>query len=240
MSTARNPQVATPNLNVLDMTLRACAVASAAAEAAAAFVRPASDQSLLGEIRQREEELDAVDREINEAVTEAVGHSNGENARELLACLKLIIELERIGDLLLSFANRVRSCTARLEEQDRRDLVNMANILHHMLQDAAEAFERRDPKLSVQVLRADSELDRLRNLVFVRHIENPGCQAHSESFHVVFMAQMLERCGDHAKNMAEEVVHLATGRSMRHLLRTLDKPLENMFVEWMRRRNEVR
>jgi len=90
--------------------------------------------------------------------------------------------------------------------------------------------------MAATVIRTDSELDRLRNLTFVRHIENPEGDPRTESFHVVFMAQTLERAGDHAKNLAEEVVHLVTGRSVRHLLRSYDKPWENMFIDSMRKR----
>ncbi|HEX8924575.1 MAG TPA: PhoU domain-containing protein, partial [Terriglobales bacterium] len=94
--------------------------------------------------------------------------------------------------------------------------------------------------VAVSVLRADAELDRLRNLLLVRHIENPESAQQQESFHVVFMAQSIERAGDHAKNIAEEVVQLVTGRSVRHLLRTSDMPFENMFVEFMRRKESSR
>jgi phosphate uptake regulator len=71
--------------------------------------------------------------------------------------------------------------------------------------------------------------------MFIRHIDNPEHQPRRESFHLVFMSQTLERAGDHAKNMAEEVCQLVTGRSVRHLIRAADKPFEEMFVDWMRR-----
>jgi phosphate transport system protein len=148
--------------------------------------------------------------------------------------------LERIGDLLLSFANRYRSCAQRLDTQDKKDLAAMASLIRRMMTDSQEAFAKRDTNLAVAVIRADAELDRLRNLTFVRHIENPEGQPRAESFHVVFMAQTLERAGDHAKNLAEEIVHLTTGRSMRHLLRSYDKPWENLFIDSMRKRSAER
>jgi phosphate uptake regulator len=52
-----------------------------------------------------------------------------------------------------------------------------------------------------------------------------------ESFHVLFMAQELERSGDHVKNMAEEVCHLVSGRTVRHVLRAYDRPVEQLFLD---------
>ncbi len=141
-----------------------------------------------------------------------------------------------VGDLLHGFANRAHSVYGRLDSQDVRDLSTMAALLEKMLTESAKGFAERDPKLALDALRGDIELDRLRNLLFVRHIENPDNEPRQESFHVVFMCQALERAGDHVKNMAEEIVHLVTGRSVRHLLRSQDKPDEVRFVEWMRAR----
>ncbi len=239
MGTASNKRPVSEAANLLQVAAHACEVARAAANAAADALTSSSPQ-FLDDVRRREEELDTLDREVNERVTAAVTNCAGAEARELLACLKYIIELERIGDLLLGFANRVRSVRGRLETQDIKDLTTMANILEKMLADDAAAFERRDTDLAIAVLRADAEIDRLRNLIFVRHIENPEGTQRQESFHVVFMSQALERAGDHAKNLAEEVVHLVTGRSVRHLLRALDKPDEVRFVEWMRHREAKR
>jgi len=235
-SSAINEQLVPDRQRMIEFTVRACRIATEAAAEATKAIADCSEATLAS-LKQHEEELDTLDREINEGVTAAITESrDAAEIREMLACLKLVLELERIGDLLLSFVTRLRTCSGRLEEQDVKDLANMASLLHNMLHDGGEAFVNRDTRKAVTVLRADSEMDRLRNLVFVRHVENPEGVQRSQSFHVVLMAQALERSGDHAKNIAEEVVQLVTGRSVRHLLRSYDKPWENMFVEWMRRR----
>jgi phosphate uptake regulator len=72
-------------------------------------------------------------------------------------------------------------------------------------------------KVALRVLKADAELDRLRNMIFVRHVDNPEREPWWEGFHLRFMAQSLERCGDHAKN-PEEICQLVSGQSVRHIL----------------------
>jgi phosphate transport system protein len=114
----------------------------------------------------------------------------------------------------------------------------MATVLEKMLADAGEAFSLRNLKKAVDVLRADAEIDRLRNLIFLRHIENPENIQRQASLQVIFMTQALERAGDHAKNLAEEVCHFVSGHTVRHVMQSYDKPLEQMFIDWLRRRNE--
>ena len=173
----------------------------------------------MNSIRPREKELDDLDLEIDAGVTDAITQASPAEARELLACMKFMIGLERIGDLLLSFANSALAAGPRIEPQDTRDLTQMATVLEKMLADVGEAFSVRDLKKAVSVLRADAELDRLRNLIFLRHIENPENLPRQESLQVIFMTQSLERAGDHAKNLAEEVCHFAreTKSIKRHL-----------------------
>jgi phosphate uptake regulator len=86
---------------------------------------------------------------------------------------------------------------------------------------------------AIRVLRTDSEVDRLRNLIVVRHTENAEGLKGMESLHVLSMANALERVGDHIKNMAEELCHVATGHTMRHLIRAKDKPIEQLFLDWL-------
>jgi phosphate transport system protein len=222
---------------IVSRTVEACRVAKDAAGAAAEGIATGS-ALLLNSLRQRERELDTFDMEIDTAVTTAITEVEPAQARELLACMKFMIGLERIGDLLLSFANSAQATAGRIDSEDVRDLTHMATILEKMLADVADAFSTRDVGKAVDVLRADSEIDRLRNLIFLRHIENPENIARQASLQVIFMTQSLERAGDHAKNLAEEVCHFVSGHTVRHVLKTYDKPVEQMFIDYLRRREQ--
>ena len=192
----------------------------------------------LNAIREREKELDALDREIDDGVTLVITRVGEREARELLACMKFMIGLERIGDLLLSFSSSAQAAGRSLDPQDARDLTHMATVLEKMLSDVGAAFACCDMKEALRVLRADAEMDRLRNLIFLRHIENPENAHRQASLQVVFMTQSLERAGDHAKNLAEEVCHFVSGHTIRHVLMSYDKPVEQMFLQWLRQQEE--
>jgi phosphate transport system protein len=240
MSTARveaPPQESTHH-SIVNRTIEACRLAKEAAGAAAGGIATGSS-SLLNSLRQRERELDALDMEIDSAVTSVITEVEPTQARELLACMKFMISLERIGDLLLSFANSAQAAAGRIDSDDTRDLTRMATILEKMLTDVGGAFSNRDVAKAIDVLRADSEIDRLRNLIFLRHIENPENIAHQASLQIIFMTQSLARAGDHAKNLAEEVCHLVSGHTIRHVLKSYDKPVEQMFIDYLRRRDHL-
>jgi phosphate transport system protein len=238
MSTARveapNPEPAHQYL--VRRTVEACRLAKEAAGAAAEGIATGSS-ALLNSLRQRERELDALDMEIDSGVTTAITEVGPAEARELLACMKFMIGLERIGDLLVSFANSAQAAGARVDSEDTRDLTHMATILEKMLTDCGAAFSGRDVGRAVDVLRADAEMDRLRNLLFLRHIENPENVHRQASLQVIFMTQSLERAGDHAKNLAEEVCHFVSGKTVRHVLVAYDKPVEQMFIDYLRKRD---
>jgi phosphate transport system protein len=234
---AMSPAASSPYAHFVQLTIRACEVAKEAAAAAAEGIATGSSAPL-NAIREREKELDALDREIDEGVTLAITRVSEDEARVLLACMKFMIGLERIGDLLLSFSSSVQAAGRSVEPQDMRDLTHMATALEKMLSDVGASFATRDVKRAVEVLRADAEIDRLRNLIFLRHIENPENVQRQASLQVIFMTQSLERAGDHAKNLAEEVCHFVSGRTIRHVLMAYDKPIEQMFLEWLRQQDE--
>jgi phosphate transport system protein len=234
-SVSRTPEMVCTELR--EQTLQACRLARIAAGIVAEGIATGVP-SLSDGVREREKELDTLDRVIDQGVTAIITKVDEEHARELLACLKFIIDLERIGDLLLNCSNRAAAVGSRIELQDIRDLTVMASRLEKMLGDVHDAFRERDLNRALAVLRSDAELDRLRNLIFLRHIENHDGAPRQESFHVLFMTQSLERAGDHAKNLAEEVCHLVSGQSVRHVLRTYDKPMEQMFIEDLKRRQK--
>jgi phosphate transport system protein len=218
-------------------TVEACELAREAAAIAAEGIATGS-MPRLGNIREFEKQLDAIDAEIDSGVTSAITQVAEDEARQLLACMKVMIGLERIGDLLLSFASSAQGTGSRIDPEDARDLTQMATLLEKMLADVGFSFSQRDVKKAIDVLRADAEMDRLRNLIFMRHIENPENIHRQASLQVVFMTQSLERAGDHAKNLAEEVCHFVSGHSVRHVLLTYDKPIEQMFIDWLRHKNE--
>jgi phosphate transport system protein len=103
-----------------------------------------------------------------------------------------------------------------------------------MLADVEVSFRTRSLDKAVNVLRADTEIDRLRNVITFRHLEPSEGLRRLDSFHLLFMAQEIERAGDHVKNMAEEVCHLVSGRTVRHVLRSYDRPVEQLFLEHMK------
>jgi phosphate transport system protein len=224
---------------IVRRTVEACRMAKEAAAAAAEGIATGSSP-LLNSLRQRERELDTLDMEIDNGVTAAITEVEPAEARELLACMKFMIGLERIGDLLLSFANSAQAAGLRIDPEDTRDLTQMATILEKMLTDCGTAFSEREISKAIDVLRADAEMDRLRNLIFLRHIENPENVHRQASLQVIFMTQSLERAGDHAKNLAEEVCHFVSGHTVRHMLMAYDKPVEQMFIDYLRRRDQHR
>jgi len=215
------------------MTLRACQLAKSAVANAADGLAKRSAAPFRA-VADAERELDRLDRELDERVTFAVSRVPPEQARELLACMKIMIDLERIGDLVSSMVGRAEAIGSRVEMDDISDLIRMCSVLEKMLVDVYEAFSRRDVDCAVSVLRTDAELDRLRNLMHIRHVERPEGSGGTEGVQVLFMAQALERAGDHAKNMAEEVCHFVTGHTVRHILKMHGKSAEQMFLDYLR------
>jgi len=171
---------------LLELTGRAYSVAIAAAQSAADLVLGAS--SALARIVANERELDELDREFDERVATELAHSSVDQVREKLACLKCMIDLERVGDLLVSFATRAETVHSRL---DMRDLGDMLSVLAKMLADTQTAFCGRDHALALQVLRADREVDRLHNLIVIRHLEPEMTIGGPDSVHVITMAQAI-------------------------------------------------
>jgi len=228
-----NLQHPNPQSHLIELTLEAFRVAHRAAAAAAEGITTSS-KTTLAEVRDRERELDSLDRDIDDLVTTTITRVEEDEARTLLACMKFGISLERVGDLLLSFANRAESSASHLDPDDVRDFVAMTSQLERMLADIEIAFRTRSLDKAVSVLRADSEIDRLRNVITFRHLEPIEGLRRLKSFHVLFMAQEIERAGDHVKNMAEEVCHLVSGRTIRHVLRSYDRPVEQLFLDHMR------
>lgn len=223
----------------VELTIEACRLAkSATSYAIDALINGAP--AALQAVRTCEEKLDDLDRELDEQLASVITQVSTERAHELLACLKLMVDLERVGDLIASFAERSAIVRNRLDMEDVEQLTRIACLLENMLTQIGTAYRDRDVEHALRIFRADAQIDRLRNLMVVRHTENVEGLRGQESLHVLAMANALERAGDHVKNMAEELCHLATGHTIRHLLRAKDKPVEQLFLDWLARQSAER
>jgi len=199
-----------------ELALRACLVASDAAFNIKDFLTNSSHMAFLT-VRDCEKELDRIEREMDEQLPAAITQVSEPAARELLACLRFSTELERIGDLLWGVGQRVQSLPSRLPKADSQQLIEMTGILEKMLQQVREGFTQRELDPASYVLRADREIDGVYRSLFRRHLQSDSRKKMQHSADVLLMAQALERSGDHATNLAEELFRLIEGRSLRHL-----------------------
>jgi phosphate transport system protein len=199
-----------------DLALRACLVASDAAFNTEDFLTNASRMAYLA-VRDCEKELDRLEQQIDEQLPRAITDVAEPEARELLACLRFSTELERIGDLLWGVCQRVHDLRGRLPKADSQQLIDIVEILQKMLQQIREGFTKRELDPASYVLRADREIDRVYKSFFRRHLQaedDENIQRHAD---LLLIAQALERAGDHATNLAEELFRLIEGRSLRHI-----------------------
>lgn len=237
MSPDSTPSATPIYVELLEMTLTACELArkSAAATADALACKSPAAYAVIADC---ERELDVIDRELDERVAYAVTLVEAKDARELLVCMKFLIDLERIGDLLCSAASCIQALDDSVDMSDLKDLIEMATELEAMLREAHAGLARRNLDIAVGIVRADAEIDRRRNLLFFRILDGLTT-ASRNAVHVLFIANVLERSGDHAVNLGEEICHMVTGHSIRHVRRESDKSYEKRYLDWLRGRDDL-
>jgi phosphate transport system protein len=167
-------------------------------------------------IKECEQELDVIERVIDERIPEAITRVNEARARQLVTSLKWTRDLERIGDLVMSMAMRVQARTAKMATSDVRQLVEMSEILREMLDLVYRGFVELDLGRARKVLQMDKDIDRVCHGLFQKHLTEQAAQSDPSRFEVLLMAQALERAGDHTTNLAEDLYSLIEGRSLRH------------------------
>jgi phosphate transport system protein len=202
------------------LVVRGCLIARDAVFNVKDFLADGSRLAFLA-IKDCEKELDQIERKIDEQLPEAITRVGEAKARELLACLKFITDLERIGDLAYSAVMQLQARREKLPAADSRQLIQMASLLREMLEQVHQGFLKRDVSFAQSVLKSDPEVDRICHALFQRHLAEQNTPTGEKNFDILLAAQALERIGDHAKNLAEELYSLAEGRSLRHNARKL-------------------
>ena len=191
------------------------ALAGGQIEAANAALRTL-DAEMAGRIIAADERIDALQVTIEELVIQIIAKRTpvAIDLRETFATLKIATDLERIGDLAKNNAKRVLAMSAKggLGEIGT-NLDILSERVVEQLTDVMQAFARRDKALAHDVWMKDGEIDQLQTALFRELVtymmedpRNIGTCAH-----LLFCAKNLERAGDHATNIAEDVHFIATG-----------------------------
>ena len=138
--------------------------------------------------------------------------------RSILSAVKINTDLERVGDLAINIAEAALRYLGHAPVKELIDIPRMADIAHGMLRDALDAFVRRDTQLAQQVLDADDALDALKTQVFRELLTYMLQDPHTiePALDLILVSRHLERIGDHATNIAEDVIFMVSARDVRH------------------------
>jgi phosphate transport system protein len=138
--------------------------------------------------------------------------------RTIVAAVKINTDLERVGDLAVNIAEAGRHYLQHRPVKALMDLPRMAEIAESMLHDALDGFVRLDVVLAQAVLDRDDQLDSLKSQVFrellTHMMENPA--KIEPSLDLILISRHLERIGDHATNIAEDIIFMVSARDVRH------------------------
>lgn len=167
-----------------------------------------------------DDEIDRREVELEEECLKilALHHPVASDLRFIVACLKIENDLERIADLAANIAERSVSFASStgLAVPDR--IREMVDTCARMLHDAIEAFVRGDAALARRILAEDERVDRANRAIIQGLLEtmhnDPSCI--DRAVELISVSKNLERIGDHATNIAEDVVYLVEGDIIRH------------------------
>jgi phosphate transport system protein len=178
------------------------------------------DESFAAEIIREEDELNRLQIEIDEQVVTmlATRQPVATDLRFILAATKINGELERIGDLAINIAKGVRVLVREPPLKPLIDIPRMSELARKMVRQSLEALVGQDTKLAQEVILADDELDAMRNQVLrellTYMMADP--RAIERGIALILVARHLERVGDHATNIAQDVIYMVQGRDVRH------------------------
>ena len=138
--------------------------------------------------------------------------------RAIVSAVKINTDLERVGDLAINIAEAVTRYLKHAPVKELIDIPRMAGIAQAMLRDALDAYVRRDTAMAQGVLDQDDELDGLKTQVFrellTYMLQDPA--TIEPALDLILISRHLERIGDHATNVAEDVIFMVTAKDVRH------------------------
>ena len=140
--------------------------------------------------------------------------------RAVVAAVKINTDLERVGDLAVNIAEASKRYIGHAPVKQLIDIPLMGDIAQAMLRDALDSFVKRDTDLAHRVLNEDDRLDSLKTQVFrdlLTHMLRDQATVEP-SLDLILVSRHLERIGDHATNIAEDVIFMVSALDVRHHL----------------------
>lgn len=167
-----------------------------------------------------DDEIDRHEVELEEECLKVLALHNpvASDLRFIVACLKSESDLERIADLAANIAERALSLSAKSEMAVPPRIREMVETCARMLRQSIDAFVRGDAQLARRICEEDAQVDRANRLIIQELLEamhrDPACI--DQAVELISVSKNLERIGDHATNIAEDVVYLVEGDIIRH------------------------
>ena len=176
------------------------------------------DSELAERVVQNDAQIDGLADQVDQLCTKllALRQPMAIDLRGIVAGIKIASEIERIGDYAKNVAKRSLTLNLAPAVPAAQSVPRVGQLVQRMLKDVLDAYAQRDTARAVDVWNRDEEVDQLYNSLFrellTYMIEDPRnitCCAH-----LLFIAKNIERIGDHATNMAEDIYFLIEGRRL--------------------------
>jgi phosphate transport system protein len=185
------------------------------------------DSRLAREVIGSDVEIDRLELEIDELCVEmlAMQQPVARDLRFITTAMKIVVDLERIGDLAVNVSERTLELNEEPQLKPFIDIPLMARRAQEMVHGALDAFVCRDAVAARRVIEMDDDLDRRMEQIFREllsyMIEEPS--SITRALRLNFIAKYFERIGDQATNVCEQVVYMTEARVIKHPRLTLER-----------------
>jgi phosphate transport system protein len=178
------------------------------------------DVDLIEQVLQGDEPVNELHVEIDSRCFKllALHQPMATDLRAVVSAVKINTDLERVGDLAVNIAEAAKRYATHAPVKKLIDLPLMGDLAQAMLRDALDSFVRRDTTLAKQVLDEDDRLDELKTKIFrelLAYMLNDRATVEP-SLDLILISRHLERIGDHATNIAEDVIFMVSALDVRH------------------------
>lgn len=176
--------------------------------------------SLAEEVIKDDDALDQLELEVDNLCYQilALEQPVARDLRFITTALKIVRDIERIGDIAVNIAERAAELIQEPELKRLIDLPIMAEAAQRILKESLDAFVNSDADMAEKVIRDDSFIDDCYEQIFRELLTYmmEDTKYISRALKVIFIAKHLERVGDHSANIAEMVIFMVRGQDIRH------------------------